>query len=1071
MHPGRDEAVATLGYREAVDRLSVRVLGAFAVDGIDERAIGSRKARLLLKLLACDQGRPVSVDRITDALWPDRAPAKPADQISVLVSRMRSVLGGRITRSDDGYCLRYDWLDLDELLARSRESAARLDADRPGAARAAAAAALQLVSGRLLGDEDGPWADSIRREVHRAVSVARHAGADAALRVDAAADAVALSSAALHDDPYDELALQLLMRAHLQLGRPGSALAAYAEFKERLVDEFGVGPSPRTEEVHDEVVLGKVEAAAGALPSGDSKLLGRAAELELLDGHLAAAGRHSLAVVIEGEPGIGKSALVGEWAARAALAGNDVVLGRCDQLDVGLPLQPVLDALDERLARARDGVEIAAVLAADPDLTGLLGAAGRVRTPSAQTPATTVEDPSTGRRRQFAALTGLVERLRGTGSFVVIIEDVDDADPSTIAWLAFLVRSVPAVLVIVTQRRRGALLDGAAVIALGPLDPGAARELVGEAEAQRLYDRSGGNPLFLLELARVVDGQLPASIVDAVRRRSASLGAAASTIRIAALLGSQLDLDLLASCCRRPVAEVLDHVDVALDHNLLVDDAGGLRFRHDVVRDGLVAGTTESVRAFVHREASSQLSTRRSGNPLDAAHHAELGGDTELAAGALLDGAQIAADRFSLDLADALLGRAIMLADGADARVARARVRLSAGELDGAADDVGVALELDRSPGTLELAGWIDYYRREYPTSLRHAEDARRALMTDELDASVAALEGRIRHARGNLVGAIDCLRPAAAGAVDAGPARRVARVWFAAALTHQGRIADALAALDAAGDPSTLRAHPFATGHAWFVRCLAAGTAGCLSDAFLAAESLQRHVDDAGASGARSLPFALNLRSWLERSVGNLDVAMQLSERALDAAGAASFDEPAAHARLDQVESLLAGGRAAEAGSALGAAVDLFSSTSTMAWHQQQRIMLLSARLALASGEHARAAELAAQLAEDAAARTSERYGVLARHVAMLAAAGSGDLVPPDDVVSLLADLDRLAGLDAWRLTAQLAAGTGIAGLWSEAEARAASLCAQAADVAHLDPVAVERWVASTTENLRRPG
>ena len=86
----------------------MRVLGSFVVDGLDERAIGSRKARLLLKLLACERGGAVSTDRIVDALWGDDAPAKPADQISVLVSRMRSVLGGRIDRTDNGYALQYD---------------------------------------------------------------------------------------------------------------------------------------------------------------------------------------------------------------------------------------------------------------------------------------------------------------------------------------------------------------------------------------------------------------------------------------------------------------------------------------------------------------------------------------------------------------------------------------------------------------------------------------------------------------------------------------------------------------------------------------------------------------------------------------------------------------------------------------------------------------------------------------------------------------------------------------------------------------------------------------------------
>ncbi len=341
-----------LGYREPVERLSVRVLGAFAVDGLDERAIGSRKARTLLKLLACERGGPVSADRIADALWADDLPSRPADQISVLVSRLRSVLGGRIPRSDAGYILRYDWLDLDELVARSREAAVRLAAGQFGAARAASSAALRLLDGRILGDEDAAWADQVRAEIDRAVADARHTGARAALEVGAFTDAIALGRAALDHDLYDEVALRLVMRAHAHLGRPGSALEIYSAVKARMIDTFGIGPTAETEQVHDDIVLGlDIGPVGGPLVVDERTILGRDPELASLDRSLAAARRASRLVVITGEPGIGKSALVSAWATRAAHTGAHVVAGRCDQPGLSLALQPVLDAVNEWLAR------------------------------------------------------------------------------------------------------------------------------------------------------------------------------------------------------------------------------------------------------------------------------------------------------------------------------------------------------------------------------------------------------------------------------------------------------------------------------------------------------------------------------------------------------------------------------------------------------------------------------------------------------------------------------------------------------------------------------------------------
>src|SRR5207244_4338066 len=99
--------------------LRVRVLGAFTVEGVALRAFGTRRARTLLKVLALGRGRPVSVDRLVECLWPDGRPARPSVQVSVLVSRLRSVLGpDRLPHTPAGYALVADWIDaqaLDEL--------------------------------------------------------------------------------------------------------------------------------------------------------------------------------------------------------------------------------------------------------------------------------------------------------------------------------------------------------------------------------------------------------------------------------------------------------------------------------------------------------------------------------------------------------------------------------------------------------------------------------------------------------------------------------------------------------------------------------------------------------------------------------------------------------------------------------------------------------------------------------------------------------------------------------------------------------------------------------------------
>ena len=104
------------GFNYLMKSLAARVLSDFGVDGIEPQAFGSRKARLALQLLALADGQAVPAGVLIDALWDTAPPARPEDQLAVLMSRLRSVLGrDRIEHRDQGYLLHCDWLDATEL--------------------------------------------------------------------------------------------------------------------------------------------------------------------------------------------------------------------------------------------------------------------------------------------------------------------------------------------------------------------------------------------------------------------------------------------------------------------------------------------------------------------------------------------------------------------------------------------------------------------------------------------------------------------------------------------------------------------------------------------------------------------------------------------------------------------------------------------------------------------------------------------------------------------------------------------------------------------------------------------
>jgi hypothetical protein len=133
------------------------------------------------------------------------------------------------------------------------------------------------------------------------------------------------------------------------------------------------------------------------------------------------------------------------------------------------------------------------------------------------------------------------------------------------------------------------------------------------------------------------------------------------------------------------------------------------------------------------------------------------------------------------------------------------------------------------------------------------------------------------------------------------------------------------------------------------------------------------------------------------------------------------------------------------------------------MAWHQRHRQRLLEARVALLEGDHGAAAPLATWVRDDAARRGARRAEVQAEVVQHLAAAAAG---PVDDLAidTTVATLDDLARLEAWRLTARLAAATGRADLWATAERYAEQL----AGACGTDADRVRAWTQGELTRLR---
>jgi hypothetical protein len=318
------------------------------------------------------------------------------------------------------------------------------------------------------------------------------------------------------------------------------------------------------------------------------------------------------------------------------------------------------------------------------------------------------------------------------------------------------------------------------------------------------------------------------------------------------------------------------------------------------------------------------------------------------------------------------------------------------------------------------MAGWVAYYRRDYEGAGTFAEEGIAVAGDAPAGSGCLVLSARVRHAAGDLGGALDQYVEAEGGPPET---RQVADVWYANALLHAGRPAEALAHVDHAlrSPPGP---HPFAPLHARWSRTLALAYLGRLADAFDSMDELDRLIERSGMLGSRFTGPARNIRGYLLRSANLPGPADESNQAALDHTSCPD-GEPATDAlveaywvaHLDLTEGRLAVGDPVGAAALLGRMEAIGDWQGTMAWHQRHRLGLLRARLALADGDREDAVGLATDVVADARERRALRYVVLAEAVVALAG-GSHDL---DAIGATVEGLGGCAALEAWWLTAAL--------------------------------------------------
>ena len=519
----------------------------------------------------------------------------------------------------------------------------------------------------------------VQEEAQRlAVDVRERDGVDFQLRVGLNSGQVIAGEIGSGPFGYTAVGEQVGMAQRMESAAPPGGVMLSSSTA-RLVEHHAVLSEPEMLQIkgNDQPVAAQrlrgVPEQDRRVAGAESNLVGRRWEMSAVEGLLdRAIDGHGAVMGVVGSPGIGKSRLVREVSAMAAMRGVDVFTAFCESHTSQVPFHAVarllravtgIKGLDPDAARARTRAQFPDAEPEDlvlfDDLLGI--ADSEVELPKI--------DPD-ARRRRLTALVNAASLARKTAALYVV-EDahwIDEVSESMLADFFTVIPQTPS-LVLVTFRPEyeGALAraHGAQTIALAPLSDSATAALVSELLGpdptvgrlgESITERAAGNPFFAEEMVRdlaergVLRGQrgaymsaaevsevsVPATLQATIAARIDRLDPLAKrTLSAAAVIGSRFDLDVLTMLGIEPV--IPDLLAAQLIDQVRFTGQPAYVFHHPLIRTVAYESQLKSDRAELHRRVAAAI---ESGDTAAAdedaaliAEHLEAAGDLHTAYG------------------------------------------------------------------------------------------------------------------------------------------------------------------------------------------------------------------------------------------------------------------------------------------------------------------------------------------------------------------------------------------------------------------------------------------------------
>lgn len=710
------------GEGEEHTRLRITLLGTPAISWDGQiLAIPRRRVRALLYRLSANL-RPISRDELCFLFWSDHPPEKARRNLTHLLTHLRLALpdADLVDVSKESVALDplrvwSDTVAFDRLLAGRKElalAAHGLEADIQPALQAVERA-VRSYQGAFLSALALPGCQEYEAWISR-----ERRGYECQL-LEALLDLVGFyqdnreyETAITYANRYleiDNLAESIHSKLIELYAAKGDRSAAERQF-ERCVavleQELGISPSPKTWAIFQSAVGPKTpgmmlpsQALADRSQSRlETPFVGRADILEQVDRvyNLACLG-HARVVLVHGEPGIGKSRLLQQIAARYRCQAT-VLFSAANPGIADLPYHLVAEAF-------RSALETHAAMIKQVNPLWLAEVARLLpeiyqRAPGLPEPLPT--RPEEARRRLFEALYQFATTLSSrTSPLLLCLDDLHWADATTLEWLIYLGNRLAFdglghLLVIGTFRDEDSgRLEGMRFalnrlrvleeLHLAGLRVETVLALLGHLSASsknnpelaaRLHQISGGNPNFLIETIRVLmEGDpIPAHAADferlpisravqgAVHQRLAGLGASQRKIlEIAAVMKGPFTTALMLKTAEKSELEILDCLDDLTARNLLTRQDGSYRFQHELVQMVIYSDLSYDRKQLLHRQCARFIEHTQPEDYAALAWHFEQGGEIHKAAGYALRAGEFANQAYAFPEALDFFSRALEL--------------------------------------------------------------------------------------------------------------------------------------------------------------------------------------------------------------------------------------------------------------------------------------------------------------------------------------------------------------------------------------------------------------------------